>query len=335
MPHKLLLADDSVTIQRVIELTFADEDVQVIAVGNGADAIERAQRDRPDIVLADVGMPERNGYEVAAFIKGTPSLAHIPGRPADRRVRAGRRGAGPLGRLRRRAGEAVRAAARDQPRQGPAGREAAVGDVEAAGRSRRGRCGRRPPRPARDGRAAAPRRRRTIRSKRISIISTPRSAGRCRTRRRPPASGPRTRRFRSVPRPQREARSRPRPAAFGRSVRRLGSGSARRSGASRRRRGAARVSDPPRSAAAGARAGAARSAAAAGAARPPPPPAPVAPPPVAAPAPLPDSVARRRLFGAAVGRTEDRPDAVGRDGAGTGRALRVAGRQRRRRDRAR
>jgi CheY-like chemotaxis protein len=78
VPHKLLLADDSVTIQRVIELTFADEDVQVIAVGNGADAIERAQRDRPDIVLADVGMPERNGYEVAAFIKGTPNLAHIP-----------------------------------------------------------------------------------------------------------------------------------------------------------------------------------------------------------------------------------------------------------------
>src|SRR6478609_7125653 len=78
VPHKLLLADDSVTIQRVIELTFADEDVQVIAVGNGADAIERAQRDQPDIVLADVGMPERNGYEVAAFIKGTPALAHIP-----------------------------------------------------------------------------------------------------------------------------------------------------------------------------------------------------------------------------------------------------------------
>jgi CheY-like chemotaxis protein len=78
VPHKLLLADDSVTIQRVIELTFADEDVQVIAVGNGADAIDRVQRDRPDIVLADVGMPERNGYEVAQFIKGTPALAHIP-----------------------------------------------------------------------------------------------------------------------------------------------------------------------------------------------------------------------------------------------------------------
>src|SRR5205085_10771017 len=78
MPHKLLLADDSVTIQRVIELTFADEDMQVIAVGNGQDAIDRVQRDHPDIVLADVGMPQRNGYEVAAFIKGQPAFAHIP-----------------------------------------------------------------------------------------------------------------------------------------------------------------------------------------------------------------------------------------------------------------
>src|SRR6187402_3117329 len=78
MPHKLLLADDSVTIQRVIELTFADEDITVIAVGDGRQAIERVQSDRPDIVLADVGMPERDGYEVAAFVKGTPALAHIP-----------------------------------------------------------------------------------------------------------------------------------------------------------------------------------------------------------------------------------------------------------------
>ena len=75
---KLLLADDSVTIQRVIELTFADEDVKVVAVGDGKQAIERVQSDRPDIVLADVGMPERDGYEVAAFIKGDPPLAHIP-----------------------------------------------------------------------------------------------------------------------------------------------------------------------------------------------------------------------------------------------------------------
>ncbi len=78
MPHRLLLADDSVTIQRVIELTFADEDVQVTAVGDGQAAIDCIREEPPDIVLTDVTMPERDGYEVAAFIKEDPALAHIP-----------------------------------------------------------------------------------------------------------------------------------------------------------------------------------------------------------------------------------------------------------------
>jgi CheY-like chemotaxis protein len=78
MTHKLLLADDSITIQRVIELTFAEEDVNVLSVGDGKHAIDRIQTERPDIVLADVGMPEQDGYEVAAFVKGNPQLAHIP-----------------------------------------------------------------------------------------------------------------------------------------------------------------------------------------------------------------------------------------------------------------
>lgn len=78
MPYKLLLADDSVTIQRVIELTFADEDIQVLAVSDGKKAIASIQSDRPDIVLADVGMPERDGYEVASFVKSTAGFSHIP-----------------------------------------------------------------------------------------------------------------------------------------------------------------------------------------------------------------------------------------------------------------
>ena len=78
MTPKLLLADDSVTIQRVIELTFAEENVEVVAVGDGKEAIDRVQADPPDIVLADIGMPERDGYEVAEFIKRDPRLAHIP-----------------------------------------------------------------------------------------------------------------------------------------------------------------------------------------------------------------------------------------------------------------
>ncbi len=79
MPYKLLLADDSVTIQRVIELTFADEDIQVVAVSDGDQAIARLEdADPPDIVLADVGMPGRDGYEVANYVKKSARLAHIP-----------------------------------------------------------------------------------------------------------------------------------------------------------------------------------------------------------------------------------------------------------------
>ena len=76
--HTLLLDDDSVTIQRVIELTFADEDVRVVAVSDGQQAIAVLEQEPPDIVLADVSMPGRSGYEVAEHVKGTPRLAHIP-----------------------------------------------------------------------------------------------------------------------------------------------------------------------------------------------------------------------------------------------------------------
>ena len=78
MPQTLLLADDSVTIQRVIELTFADEAINVVAVSDGDQAIARIEADPPDIVLVDIGMPGRTGYEVAQHIKQSPRLKHIP-----------------------------------------------------------------------------------------------------------------------------------------------------------------------------------------------------------------------------------------------------------------
>ncbi|PYV35850.1 MAG: hypothetical protein DMG09_18855, partial [Acidobacteria bacterium] len=63
MPKKLLVADDSVTIHKVVTLTFADEDVVIETATDGAKAIESAKRIKPDFVLADVFMPGRNGYE--------------------------------------------------------------------------------------------------------------------------------------------------------------------------------------------------------------------------------------------------------------------------------
>ena len=76
--RKLLLADDSATIQKVIDLTFADEGVQVVAFGNGREAIENIEEIAPDVVLADVFMPLMNGYEVCRYIKENEKLKHIP-----------------------------------------------------------------------------------------------------------------------------------------------------------------------------------------------------------------------------------------------------------------
>ena len=76
--RKLLLADDSATIQKVIDLTFADEGVRVVTVGNGQDAIDKLLEEPPDIVLADVFMPSRSGYEVCEYVKTNEQLKHIP-----------------------------------------------------------------------------------------------------------------------------------------------------------------------------------------------------------------------------------------------------------------
>ena len=78
MSRRILLADDSVTIQKVVELTFMDQDYVVDAVNNGDDAVGRLEEERPDVVIADVHMPGPTGYEVARRVKerhpGVPVL---------------------------------------------------------------------------------------------------------------------------------------------------------------------------------------------------------------------------------------------------------------------
>ncbi|MHC4181478.1 MAG: response regulator, partial [Planctomycetota bacterium] len=78
MPKTLLLADDSVTIQKVVGISFANEDVTLLTVDNGDDAVARVREARPDIILADVVMPGMNGYEVCEAIKSDPELSHTP-----------------------------------------------------------------------------------------------------------------------------------------------------------------------------------------------------------------------------------------------------------------
>ncbi|HUP61766.1 MAG TPA: response regulator [Thermoanaerobaculia bacterium] len=78
MPKKILLADDSITIQKVVELTFSDGDYEVTAVNNGAKAVQKLAEMRPDIILSDIIMPEKNGYEVCEYVKSHPEFRNIP-----------------------------------------------------------------------------------------------------------------------------------------------------------------------------------------------------------------------------------------------------------------
>ncbi|HYV86806.1 MAG TPA: response regulator [Patescibacteria group bacterium] len=74
----ILLADDSITIQKVVELTFSDGDYRVFCVANGAQALRKIPEIRPDVVLLDVVMPEKNGYEVCEALRSDPATASIP-----------------------------------------------------------------------------------------------------------------------------------------------------------------------------------------------------------------------------------------------------------------
>lgn len=75
---KLLLADDSVTIRKVVELTFAEEGIEVISVGDGDSALQKINEQPPDIVLADVEMPGANGYKICENIKQNAAIHHVP-----------------------------------------------------------------------------------------------------------------------------------------------------------------------------------------------------------------------------------------------------------------
>jgi len=78
MAQKLLLADDSITIQKVVELVLAEEDFEIKSVSNGEDALNIIESFRPDIVLADIEMPKINGYQLCEKIKQNPNTSSVP-----------------------------------------------------------------------------------------------------------------------------------------------------------------------------------------------------------------------------------------------------------------
>ena len=78
MSRRILLADDSLTIQKVVELTFADTEYEVVAVSSGDELMQRLPEVRPDLVICDVIMPGRDGYDVCQEIKSSSDYLHLP-----------------------------------------------------------------------------------------------------------------------------------------------------------------------------------------------------------------------------------------------------------------
>jgi CheY-like chemotaxis protein len=74
----ILVADDNTNIQKMVSLAFEDRGITVVAVGNGEAAVRRIPDLNPDLVLADIFMPVRNGYEVCEFVKKDQRFSHVP-----------------------------------------------------------------------------------------------------------------------------------------------------------------------------------------------------------------------------------------------------------------
>ena len=78
MGARILVADDSATIQKVVELTFSKEDFQLVAARTGEEAIQKAREVRPDLMLIDLVMPDKSGYEVCETLRKDPLLKDVP-----------------------------------------------------------------------------------------------------------------------------------------------------------------------------------------------------------------------------------------------------------------
>jgi len=72
------VADDNSNVQKTVALALAELGVEVASVNNGEAAVRKLPSFLPDLVLADIFMPVRNGYEVCEFVKNDPRFSHMP-----------------------------------------------------------------------------------------------------------------------------------------------------------------------------------------------------------------------------------------------------------------
>lgn len=74
----IMVVDDSITIRRVTERLLVRKGYRVITAKDGLDAMATLQTELPDAVLLDIEMPRADGFEVAAFIRNTARITHLP-----------------------------------------------------------------------------------------------------------------------------------------------------------------------------------------------------------------------------------------------------------------
>jgi len=74
----VLVADDNSNIQKAVVTALKEHGIDVLTVGNGEAAVRKLTDSHPDLILADIFMPVRNGYEVCEYVKKDDRFAHIP-----------------------------------------------------------------------------------------------------------------------------------------------------------------------------------------------------------------------------------------------------------------
>jgi CheY-like chemotaxis protein/predicted regulator of Ras-like GTPase activity (Roadblock/LC7/MglB family) len=75
---KVLVIDDSVSVRKVVERALAGRQIDVVTAASGAEAMERLEKEQPDIVVCDVVMPDRDGYEICEYVKAHARLGRTP-----------------------------------------------------------------------------------------------------------------------------------------------------------------------------------------------------------------------------------------------------------------
>ena len=75
---KVLIADDSIAVRKVAERLLTEAGFGVTLAANGEEALAYLAKETPDLVVSDVIMPDKSGYEVCAFVRAQRSLANTP-----------------------------------------------------------------------------------------------------------------------------------------------------------------------------------------------------------------------------------------------------------------